>query len=146
MKSNSSSQLVRTDIFDTKTSHDEENNRHRIVEVQEKLNSHWKSWKELYFTEVLNLALEHLDHLNRCFFIVQNHFQKRPPGKLSEHSVNPTILYEKINHYYTWKINGVVADEKFKLLVMCFSGLYFDIKPLIVTVFAVPCSPISRTA
>jgi len=51
-----------------------------------------------------------------------------------------------VNDYYTWKINGVVADEKFKLLAMWLSGLYFDIKPLMITVFAVPCSPISRTA
>lgn len=43
-------------------------------------------------------------------------------------------------------MKGVVADEKLRLLAMWFSGLYFDMYPLMMTVLAVPCSPISRTA
>lgn len=46
----------------------------------------------------------------------------------------------------TWKCPGSVADEKFKLLLKCCSRSYLDMYPLIMTVFAVPCSPISRTA
>jgi len=41
---------------------------------------------------------------------------------------------------------GVEADEKLKLLLRCMSGSCLDMLPLIMTVLAVPCSPISNTA
>lgn len=43
-------------------------------------------------------------------------------------------------------MSGVVVLEKFSVFVMCCSGLYLCVYPLIMTVLAVPCSPISNTA
>lgn len=49
-------------------------------------------------------------------------------------------------YIFTWNINGSVADEKFKHFDKCCSGSYFFTYALIMTVFAVPCSPVSKTA
>lgn len=46
----------------------------------------------------------------------------------------------------TWKRSGVLADEKENDLPRCSSGSYFAMNPLTMTVLAVPCSPINRTA
>lgn len=46
----------------------------------------------------------------------------------------------------TWNMSGVVAEEKLRLLPMWTSGSNLDMKLLIITVLAVPCSPISKTA
>lgn len=46
----------------------------------------------------------------------------------------------------TWNIMGVEAEEKLKLLLRWTSGSFLAMLPLIITVFAVPCSPISNTA
>lgn len=43
-------------------------------------------------------------------------------------------------------MRGVVAEEKLRLLPMWTSGSYLDMKLLMMTVLAVPCSPISKTA
>lgn len=56
-------------------------------------------------------------------------------------------LQPRSNQYArTWNISGVVAEEKLRFLVMCDSGSYLDKKRLMMTVLAVPCSPIKSTA
>ena len=44
----------------------------------------------------------------------------------------------------TWNILGVVALLKLRDFVMCCSGSYLLAYPLIMTVLAVPCSPINK--
>jgi len=46
---------------------------------------------------------------------------------------------------FTWNMFGVVALLKLRALVRWTSGSYFAAYPLIMTVLAVPCSPISST-
>lgn len=58
-----------------------------------------------------------------------------------------TIKQRQSRHFcFTWNMSGVVAEEKLRLLPMWVSGSYFDIQLLMITVLAVPCSPISKTA
>lgn len=42
-------------------------------------------------------------------------------------------------------MKGDVADEKFRLLLICVSGSNFDVYAFSITVFAVPGSPRSKT-
>lgn len=52
----------------------------------------------------------------------------------------------KFDNNDTWKRSGVLADEKENDFPMWTSGSYLAMKPFTMTVFAVPCSPINKTA
>ena len=52
----------------------------------------------------------------------------------------------KVKRENTWNMLGVVADEKFIDFERWTSGSYLPQFPWIVTVLAVPCSPINNTA
>ena len=60
--------------------------------------------------------------------------------------VQPSQQEKTKYNTHTWTIVVVVALEKLKLLNRCSSGSILPQKPCTITVFAVPCSPISKTA